>query len=252
VAPVSDLEIDVREKRYPAVGGAAPHLALKDLRITVRHAEFVCVLGASGCGKTTLLNIVAGLDRDFAGRIALPTGPGKTEPVVGYVFQNPRLLPWRTVIENIRLVLTPEQVRSGIAEELLAATGLQDFPRVYPERLSVGMTRRVALARAFAVRPDLLLMDEPFVSLDEPTAHRLRLLLLEIWGRRPTTVLFVTHDTREAVLLADRVILLTPAPGTVAAEVPIDVPRAERADPAILERLRRRLIGERANLLRAL
>jgi NitT/TauT family transport system ATP-binding protein len=200
VAPVSDLEIDVREKLYPAVGGAAPHL--------------LCA--------------------------ALPAGPGKTEPVVGYVFQNPRLLPWRTVTENIRLVLNPEQVRSGIVEELLAATGLQDFPRVYPERLSVGMTRRVALARAFAVRPDLLLMDEPFVSLDEPTRHR---LLLEIWGRRPTTVLFVTHDTREAVLLADRIVLMSPAPGTVAAEVPIDVPRAERADPGVAERLRQRVVG---------
>jgi ABC-type nitrate/sulfonate/bicarbonate transport system ATPase subunit len=246
MAAVNELAIDVRLKQFPAVGAAPPVIALRDLRFTVAPGEFVCVLGPSGCGKTTLLNIIAGLDRDFTGSIALPVDARRREPLIGYVFQKPRLLPWRTVQENIDLVLTPEQQRTGIADELLTATGLIEFRHAYPERLSVGMTRRVALVRAFAIGPDLLLMDEPFVSLDEPTAERLRGLLLEIWGRRPTMVLFVSHDTREVVQLADRVVLLTPSPGTVRAIVPIGMPRADRASPARVEELRRSLLDNRA------
>lgn len=249
---VSDLEVDIRLKRYPAVGRAPAHDALKDLRFTARRGDFICVLGPSGCGKTTLLNIIAGLDRDFDGRVVLPAMASARDPVIGYVFQNPRLLPWRTVIENVELVLRPEQARTGLAEELLAATGLQDFPHAYPERLSVGMTRRVALARAFAVQPDLLLMDEPFVSLDEPTAHRLRLLLLEIWNRRPTTVLFVTHDIREAVLLADRILLLSLAPASLQADLPVDIDRPQRTDPLVIEAFRKRLIDSYPRLSREL
>ena len=139
-------------------------------------------------------------------------------------------------------MLDAAQTHSGIVDELLRATGLAEFRHAYPERLSVGMTRRVALARAFAVAPDLLLMDEPFVSLDEPTAERLRGLLLEIWQARPTTVLFVTHDTREAVRLADRVIVLTGSPGSVQAIVPIDTPRGDRTAPEVVDRIRRQIM----------
>jgi ABC-type nitrate/sulfonate/bicarbonate transport system ATPase subunit len=245
VAPLNELSVEVVLKQFPAVGKAPPVTALKDLRFVVPPGQLACVLGPSGCGKTTLLNIIAGLDRDFTGKVSLPAGGRRAAPVIGYVFQKPRLLPWRTVGENIELVLTPEQKRTPIVGELLAATGLGDFREAYPERLSVGMTRRVALARAFAVEPDLLLMDEPFVSLDEPTAERLRLLLLEIWSRRPTTVLFVSHDTREVVQLADRIILMRGSPGSVEAVIPVDVPREERADPARLEALRRSLLGDR-------
>jgi NitT/TauT family transport system ATP-binding protein len=248
MAPLNELVIDVRLKQFPAVGAAPPVVAIKGLEFTVSPGEFVCVLGPSGCGKTTLLNIIAGLDRDFTGRISLPVDARRRQPVIGYVFQKPRLLPWRTVLENINLAQTPEQQRSGIGDELLAAMGLTEFRHAYPERLSVGMTRRVALVRAFAIEPNLLLMDEPFVSLDEPTAERLRGLLLEIWGRRPTTVLFVSHDTREVVQLADRVVLLTPSPGAVRSIVPIGMSRAERADPARIEELRRSLLDNRLTI----
>jgi NitT/TauT family transport system ATP-binding protein len=241
VAPLGGLAIDVRLKRFAAVGQAPAVVALKDLRFDVALGEFVCVLGPSGCGKTTLLNIVAGLDSAYDGRVVLPPGPGGGRPVIGYVFQQPRLLPWRTVEENLRLVLRRRQADSDIIDELLEATGLSQFRHAYPERLSVGMSRRVALARAFAVEPTLLLMDEPFVSLDEPTADRLRQLLLDIWRRRPTTVLFVTHDTREAVVLADRVVGLSASPGSVESVVSVDVPRNERADPALLEDVRCRV-----------
>jgi len=207
---------------------------LKGLRFSVALGEFVCVLGPSGCGKTTLLNIVAGLDRDYKGQVIMPGSSTAPDPVLGYVFQSPRLLPWRTVEENIHLVLRSGQ-DAGIVDELLSITGLSEFRNMYPERLSAGMSRRAALARAFAVQPDLLLMDEPFVSLDESTAQRLRKLLLEIWSRRPTTVLFVTHDTREAIMLADRIIRLTPSPGSVSTMFDVGIPRQQRSDAELIE-----------------
>ena len=244
MAPVTRLDIEIREKRYPPVGRAPAHQALEDLRISLQGSEFVCVLGPSGCGKTTLLNCIAGLDDSYVGRITLPSGHAGPRPSIGYVFQNPRLLPWRTVVENIELVLSPEQARSGLVDELLAATGLEAFRHAYPGRLSLGQERRVALVRAFAVQPDLLLLDEPFVSLDEPTAQRLRLLLVEIWRDRPTTVIFVTHDLREAIQLADRIVLLSPAPGSVRADIPVTLARSQRAESAAIEGFRTRLIEE--------
>jgi len=239
---VSELRVDIRLKRFPAVGQAPAVTAIKDLQFAVRSGEFVCLLGPSGCGKTSALNIIAGLDRDFDGTAALPRAAGRPRPAIGYVFQTPRLLPWRTVEQNVALVLEPEQARSGIVDDLLKATGLAEFRHAYPERLSVGMARRVALVRAFAVSPDLLLMDEPFVSLDESTAERLRVLLLEIWQARPTTVLFVTHDTREAVRLADRVIILTASPASVQSIVSIDTPRSGRSAPDVADRIRRQIM----------
>jgi len=244
VAPLTQFEIDIRQKLFPSVGAAPAHAALRDLQMNLRSSEFVCLLGPSGCGKTTLLNCIAGLDRDYDGRIVLPSVHGRAQPAIGYVFQNPRLLPWRTVAENVELVLDRTDGDRSQVEELLAATGLEPFRHTYPARLSLGLERRVALVRAFAIEPDLLLMDEPFVSLDEPTAQRLRLLLLRVWRDRPTTVVFVTHDLREAIQLADRLLLLSPAPGTVLAEVAIDIARDRRSDPAAIEDFRTRLIRE--------
>jgi len=231
---MKEVTIDIELKRFVAARAAAPIVALRDLRFSVKPGEFVCVLGPSGCGKTTLLNIIAGLENDFSGEVNGGGKPGTANPHIGYVFQTPRLLPWRTVAENIQLALRPGQ-DIAIVDELLAMTGLIEFRDTYPERLSVGMSRRVALVRAFAVEPDLLLMDEPFVSLDEATAQRLRQMLLDIWQRRPTTVLFVTHDTREAVLLADRIVRLTASPGTVDRIITVDIPRQQRGDSGIIE-----------------
>ena len=242
MATLNGLIIDVRSKRFPGVGDAPPVLTLENIRLTIQAGEFICLLGPSGCGKTTLLNVVAGLDADFDGTITRPVDARRNAPIIGYVFQKPRLLPWRTVKENIDLVLSPAQRHGGIVDELLEITGLAEFHHTYPERLSVGMARRVALVRAFAIEPNLLLLDEPFVSLDESTAERLRALLVDIWTRRPTTVLFVSHDTREVVQLADRIVLLTPAPGRIKAIIPVDLPRAERGDPTRLDALRRSLL----------
>ena len=234
------LEIDIGLKRFAPVDRADEQIALKDVRLGVPSGAFVCVVGPSGCGKTTLLNIVAGLDRAFDGRIDY--GDNQVRPRIGYVFQEPRLLPWRTAGENIELVLSHTGRHSGIVDELLAATGLEKARHVYTNRLSLGMSRRVALARAFAVEPELLLMDEPFVSLDEATARQLRLLLLDIWRARPTTVLFVTHDLREAIALADRIVILSPSPGSVLAEVPVDLPRDRRGDEAAIDAFRETLL----------
>ena len=232
MAAVNQIAIDVRQKCYRG-GGSQPRVALQDLRLSGRAGEFVCLFGPSGCGKTTVLNIAAGLDADFDGKVDLPTAEGRTTPVIGYVFQDPRLLPWRTVEENIRLAIDDASAANGRIGSLLSAMGLDSHRRAYPGQLSLGLARRVALARAFVVEPDLLLMDEPFASLDAPTAERLRRLLIEIWSLRPTTVLFVTHDLREAIHLADRIVFLSAGPAHVIADIPIDLPRPRRGDAEV-------------------
>ncbi len=237
---MSRVEIDIRKKAYPARHGFGEHVAIKGLHIELQAGEFVCLVGPSGCGKTTLLNIVAGLDRQFEGRIA--TDEGGDAPRIGYVFQNPRLLPWRTVRENIDLAL-PTGEGGGDVDPLLEVMDLAQWQGQYPQKLSGGMARRVALVRAFAIRPTLLLMDEPFVSLDAPTARRVRQLLVKVWQERPHTVLFVTHDLREAIALADRLVFLSAPPAAVLHELAVDMPRADRDDEAAIEDFRNRLVA---------
>jgi ABC-type nitrate/sulfonate/bicarbonate transport system ATPase subunit len=199
---------------------------IQNLQLRVAAGQFVCLVGPSGCGKTTLLNLVARLDRNYEGEIRHGLPDGRT-PRLGYVFQNPRLLPWRKVRENVELALPPG-ADPAYVDHLFEVVGLTDAQHRYPERLSVGMSRRAALVRAFAVNPDLLLMDEPLVSLDPPTARRIRELIIRLWQERPHTVLFVTHDLAEAVELADRVVFLSTSPAMVLADICIDQPREQR------------------------
>jgi ABC-type nitrate/sulfonate/bicarbonate transport system ATPase subunit len=244
------LDIRVDAKRYPERGGR-PHLALSALQMTVQRGEFVCVVGPSGCGKSTLLNIVGGLDRAFEGRVTM--GGGFPEDV-GFMFQEPRLMPWSSVLDNVLLVARGgERARlKARALELLRAMALGEVLDAYPGRLSGGMMRRVALARAFVNEPALLLMDEPFVSLDSPTADRLRAMLLAQWQRCGASVLFVTHDLREALTLADRVCFLSPAPGRVVLEFAVDLPRPRARAGAQLERLHAALLADHPELLAGL
>ena len=232
------LEVDIREKRYAKTDGTV-FTALRDVAFQLEGGDFAVLFGPSGCGKTTLLNIVAGLDAEFAGTVRLDDKPPAAQRL-GYVFQEPRLLPWRTVRQNVELVLPADADRSSVPA-LLDRVGLAGFHDVYPAQLSTGMARRAAIARAFAVEPELLLMDEPFVSLDEATAARLRRQLLALWQSRPTCVLFVTHHLREAVELADRIILLSAAPGRLLAEIAVPLPRDRRSDPAAVERVAREI-----------
>jgi ABC-type nitrate/sulfonate/bicarbonate transport system ATPase subunit len=220
------FEIRIEEKTHIGADGT-PVPAIRDFVLDIEPDSMTVLMGPSGCGKTTLLRIVAHLDDRFIGDVGVPETAR-----IGLVFQEPRLLPWRTVRQNIELVADPSFTPQDL-DHLAAAVGIADMLPRYPQELSLGLARRVALARAFATRPDLLLLDEPFVSLDERTADRLRRLLLEIWQERPTTAILVTHNPREAILLADRLVLLAPRPTHVVASVPITTPQAERDAHAI-------------------
>ena len=226
---------------YPAKGRAGHHLAIADLQLSFNSGEFVCLVGPSGCGKTTLLNIIADLDRDYEGSINFEQH--QTHPKIGYVFQNPRLLPWRTVRQNIELAIEDNSSSENI-DALLEVMQLTQFQHVYPERLSLGMSRRVAIIRGFAINPDVLLMDEPFVSLDAPTARQVRSLLISLWQQRPHTVLFVTHDLREAIALADRIVFLAAAPMKVIADMAVPIPRSGRDDEQAIEIFRQQLLRD--------
>jgi ABC-type nitrate/sulfonate/bicarbonate transport system ATPase subunit len=240
---VAALTLEIGEKRFLPVGDAPAKLVLKQLRLAVEPGETVALIGPSGCGKTTLLNIVAGLDSEFSGRLRLAPGTR-----IAYVFQEPRLLPWRTVEDNLRLVLDGDLDVDARIAAALAEVGLEGTGKVFASRLSLGMARRVALARAFAIRPDLLLLDEPFVSLDEPTAHRLRLLLLDLLAAHATTAIFVTHNLREAIMVAHRILFLSSSPAHVVAEEGVGLGKAERGDEAAIETYRSRLLAAQGPL----
>ena len=218
----SRFEIRVEEKTYVGADGTLVP-AIREFVLDVQPESMTVLMGPSGCGKTTLLRIVAGLDDRYAGDVGIPP-----DTRIGLMFQEPRLLPWRTVRENIELVAAPGFGPEDL-ERLAHNVGIADMLPRYPQELSLGLARRVALARAFATKPDLLLLDEPFVSLDERTADRLRKLLLEVWSAQPTTAILVTHNAREAIMLADQLVLLAPRPTHVVAIETIGLPRAERS-----------------------
>jgi NitT/TauT family transport system ATP-binding protein len=209
-------------------------LALDDVSLTVQPGEFVAIIGPSGCGKTTLLKILGGLLEPDNGSVLIgdsTTQSARRRKSIGYVFQEPALLPWSTVQENIRLPLEvntksheSDGDTSGV-EKAMTAVGLEEFAAYYPHQLSGGMKQRVALARTFAFNSTLLLMDEPFGSLDEITREAMRYELLGLWEATGKTVVFVTHSVPEAIVLADRVVVMSGRPGRVVAEITIDLPR---------------------------
>lgn len=242
MAPVTDeaYRVQIARKVYPPVANRDAHTVLRDIDFVIEPRSFVVMTGPSGCGKSTLLNIIAGLDKDFSGKIDL----GAREPTIGYIFQSPRLLPWRTVEENISLALPEGDARRERIPELLARVGLTGQATAYPERLSLGMQRRVALARGFVLEPDILLMDEPFVSLDDPTARDLRQLLMDLWHRRPTTVLFVTHDRHEAVMLGTRLLRLSGGSATLVQDEAVGLSPEDRSDPDKVRAEQRRIFHD--------
>jgi len=223
----SRFEIRIEEKTYVGADGTLVP-AIRDFVLDVEPESMTVLMGPSGCGKTTLLRIVAGLDDRYSGDVGIPP-----DTRIGLMFQEPRLLPWRTVRQNIELVAAPGFGPTDL-ERLAHAVGIADMLPRYPQELSLGLARRVALARAFATKPDLLLLDEPFVSLDERTADRLRKLLLEVLSARPTTAILVTHTAREAMMLADQLVLLAPRPTHVVAIETIAIPQADR-DSEVVE-----------------
>lgn len=224
----ASIRISVKRKIFPAVGNREAQVVLSDVSFEVAPRSFLVITGPSGCGKSTLLNIVAGLDTDYEGDVDL--GPARDR--LAFIFQTPRLLPWRTVYENIALVLPSGEPRRAEIPAMLERVGLAEAANAYPERLSLGMQRRASLARGFILQPEILLMDEPFVSLDDPTATSLRELLMELWHSQPTTVLFVTHDRSEAIQLGTRILRLSPGEASVAQDAVVNLNDAERRDRA--------------------
>lgn len=233
---MSAIQIYIKNKTYPKAG-LRKRSIIENLKISLPANEFICLIGPSGCGKTTLLNIIATLDTDFQGDITQKDEA--IQPKIGYIFQTPRLLPWRTVRQNIELVLDKPQPE--YLNWLLKSMHLDNIQHHYPAHLSLGMQRRVAIVRAFAVHPEILLMDEPFASLDAPTARHVRARLIKLWQHRPHTVLFVTHDLREAITLADRLIFLSTSPMSVISEIKVDIPRETRNNDKAVECFRQKL-----------
>lgn len=229
------LIIDHISQIFPAGGGRALSV-LDDVSFTVAEEEFVALVGPSGCGKSTLLNLCAGLLAPTAGAVRFAGDDLAAEPRVSIVFQETGLMPWRSVYDNIAFGLeaggdVPKREWDGRIRRYIQLVGLAGFERAYPHQLSGGMRQRVGIARALAVEPDLLLMDEPFSALDAQTRLIMQEELISLWEKTRLATLYVTHNIQEAVMLADRVILLSRRPGRVKDILTIAIPRAERERP---------------------
>jgi len=233
-------------------------VVLEDIRLAVDSGERLAIVGPSGCGKSTLLFIAGGLLRPLRGRVLLEGAPpeGCLNPLT-FVFQDFALLPWRTVAGNVALVLEgrlSRRVRRERVREVLAQAGLSEFARAFPRELSGGMRQRVGIARALAVRPAVLLMDEPLSALDAQTRELLMEEFLALWQRHRTTTLYVTHNLDEAVRIADRICVLSRRPGRIRAVLEVEVPLAEREHPRYAEyllRLKKRIWDLIADEVRA-
>lgn len=230
------LEVQGLNKKFNSSQGEVT--ALKDVNFSVHRREFVCVIGASGCGKSTLIRILAGLETATSGQVLLDgeavSGPG---PDRGMVFQGYTLFPWLTVKKNVMFGLKAQGHSENTAEseamQWIDLVGLEKFANAYPDQLSGGMKQRVAIARALANKPRILLMDEPFGALDAQTRCKMQSYLMEIWRNIDITILFITHDLDEAVLLADRVLVLKPHPGEVQEFIEVPVPRPRSIDQLV-------------------
>jgi nitrate ABC transporter ATP-binding subunit len=244
----SSALVDVKgvTKRFAVADGDIAALARIDLAI--RQGEFVCLIGASGCGKSTLLRIIAGFEEPTTGSVTVSgkaiTGPGSDR---GMVFQDYALFPWMTVRQNIAFGPRQRGLRkaeiAAIAEEFTRLVGLERFADRYPSQLSGGMKQRVAIARVLANDATVLLMDEPFGALDALTREQLQRELLQIWSRTGVTIVFVTHSVEEAVLLADRVLVMSAGPGRIENDVAIDLPRPRDVSSADFNNVRRAVAG---------
>ena len=236
------LKIDNVVKEYEGRNGKT--VALNGVNLDIKENEFICVVGPSGCGKSTLLNIIAGLHEPTSGAAYLDgkkiEGTGVER---GVVFQQYALFPWRTVLKNVMFPLemkkTPKAEAEAIAMKYIKAVGLEGFENSYPKELSGGMKQRVAIARAYAADPEVLLLDEPFGALDAQTRVQLQTELLETWQKEKKTCFFITHDVDEAIILAQRVIIMSARPGRIKKIVDVDIPyprtQATKTDPRFLE-----------------
>lgn len=244
---MATIELKNLSKSFPVTAGNGRLSVLEDLNLTVHDGEFVCLLGPSGCGKSTALDILAGLTEPDSGSVNVGGSTDWAGLSCGYVFQRPQLLNWRTVRQNLEFALAgkgvPRSVWRQRTDDYLELVGLAEFAESYPLSLSGGMQQRVALARGLVIEPDVLLMDEPFSSLDELTARRLRVELLDIVAAQQTTVLFVTHNALEAAFLADRICVVSPRPAHVVEEFAVPVGRPRMPEDVALVQVQQRVLG---------
>lgn len=237
------LEIAGVSKRF--TGQGLEHTALQEVELSVGEGEILSLVGTSGCGKSTLLRLLCGLERPSDGQVLLHgqavTGPS---PQVGMVFQEPRLMPWLTVAENVRLALLdlPREEQEERIARVLEKVGLAAFAQALPRQLSGGMAQRVALARALVRRPSVLLLDEPFSALDSFTRLKLQDHLAELWAQERFTLILVTHDVEEAVILSDRVVVLRGHPGRIHRIFEVELPRPRRRSAAEVQLLKEEVI----------
>ena len=217
------LEVDISH----SYGQLTVH---EHIKFSVRENEFLCICGPSGCGKTTMLDLLSGLMKPTRGQVLIdgqPADPKKQS--ISFVFQEPSTLPWLTVWDNIatglRIKKLPKDEVARRVDDVIAVVGLKGFEGFYPHQISGGMKQRVAIARAFATDADLILMDEPFVSLDQPTRERMQQEVLDVWKRLRRTIVFVTHNLEEAVFLGDRVLILSEKPTSIVADITVDLQR---------------------------
>ncbi|HEX2926463.1 MAG TPA: ABC transporter ATP-binding protein [Ruminiclostridium sp.] len=230
----ADTEIKIENLciEFPDKKGGEPVVALQNVNLEIKQGEFISLLGPSGCGKTTLLRTIADLQQPSSGSISvrgMTPREVRLQKKYGIVFQNPVLYDWRTVRRNVcmpmELMGLTKKYRTERVTEMLELVGLYNFGKKYPHELSGGMQQRVGIARALAIKPEILLMDEPFSALDEFTKEKLHEDLLRIWNKTNKTILFVTHNIQEAVFLSDRIVVLSPHPGRVSAIVDVNLPR---------------------------
>ena len=232
---MSSLDIKIIKKIFPIKTGTKQKevLIFKDLNFSVTPGEFVCIFGPSGCGKTTLLNLISGIDTSFNGSLNI-----SKNKELSYMFQSPRLFPWLTALENVKFPIKKKPNSEQTAKSLIKSVELEKFQNSYPGKLSGGMQRRVAMARAFSTNPKILLLDEPFISLDKNTAENLRKLLLKLWKKSKITIIFVTHDLNEAISLSDRIIFLSKLPSKIILDYKIKLSRPREIDSKKVQSLR--------------
>lgn len=238
------LVMNQLNKRFSSPSGDV--IALHNIQLSIAKGEFITIIGPSGCGKSTLLKIVAGLDTEYSGDVLLNGKPIDGPSIEkGFIFQEPRLFPWLTVEKNIaaNLSLRDPKVRKKV-DELIELVRLKGFEKSYPRELSGGMAQRVAIARALLRTPDVLLLDEPFGALDAFTRAHLQEVLLDIWQKNKTTMLFVTHDLDEAVFLGERVVIMNPRPGLIRSVLPIDLPFPRKRSQNSFQELRAKVLRE--------
>jgi NitT/TauT family transport system ATP-binding protein len=242
-ATKTEIKVENLWVQFPDKEGGEPVTALRNINLDIKQGEFISLVGPSGCGKTTLLRAIADLQQPTSGSITVrdqTPNEIRRQKKYGIVFQNPVLFDWRTVRRNVCMPMElsglARKYRTARVTEMLEMVGLYDFGKKYPHELSGGMQQRVGIARALAIKPEILLMDEPFSALDEFTKEKLHEDLLKIWHKTKTTILFVTHNIQEAVFLSDRVVVLSPHPGRLSAVVDIDLPRPRTLETKDLTR----------------